>query len=92
MKIALQLYSIKDEMEKDFMGTLEKVAKMGYQGVEFAGYGGYTAGRLGLSWMSWEFRLRAPIFLWTPCGRTLREWPILPRKSGRTVWFALASR
>lgn len=46
MKIALQLYSIKDEMEKDFMGTLEKVAKMGYQGVEFAGYGGYTAGQI----------------------------------------------
>ena len=43
MKIALQLYSIGKEMEEDFMGTLEKVAKMGYQGVEFAGYGGYTA-------------------------------------------------
>lgn len=37
-RIALQLYSIKELTEVDFLGTLEKVAKMGYDGVEFAGY------------------------------------------------------
>ena len=37
MKLALQLYSIRDEMGKDFFGTLEKVKKMGYDGCEFAG-------------------------------------------------------
>jgi len=42
-KIALQLWSVNPETGKDFMGTLEKVAKMGYTGVEFAGYGGYDA-------------------------------------------------
>jgi sugar phosphate isomerase/epimerase len=40
LPIGLQLYSIKDETEKDFKGTLRKVAQMGYDGVEFAGYGG----------------------------------------------------
>lgn len=41
--IGLQLYSVRDEMEKDFEGTIAKVAKMGYQGVEFAGTFGRTA-------------------------------------------------
>jgi sugar phosphate isomerase/epimerase len=36
--IALQLYSIKELTAVDFLGTLEKVAKIGYDGVEFAGY------------------------------------------------------
>lgn len=35
--IALQLYSVRDEMEKDFAGTVKKVKAMGYDGVEFAG-------------------------------------------------------
>jgi sugar phosphate isomerase/epimerase len=37
-KIALQLYSIKELTEKDFLGTLKKVAEVGYAGVEFAGF------------------------------------------------------
>ena len=37
-KIGLQLYSIKELTEKDFFGSLEKVAKIGYPGVEFAGF------------------------------------------------------
>lgn len=37
-KIGLQLYSIKELMKEDFLGTLEKIAKIGYDGVEFAGY------------------------------------------------------
>ncbi|HZK26842.1 MAG TPA: hypothetical protein VFD00_04790, partial [Thermoclostridium sp.] len=37
-KVGLQLYSVRDEAEKDFLGTLEKVAAMGYKAVEFAGY------------------------------------------------------
>lgn len=46
MGIALQLYTLRDETEKDFEGTLRKVADMGYEGVEFAGYGGMDAQRL----------------------------------------------
>ncbi len=37
LPIGLQLYSVKNEMAKDFEGTLKKVAEMGYEGVEFAG-------------------------------------------------------
>jgi sugar phosphate isomerase/epimerase len=36
--IGLQLYSVRDQTEIDFLGTLEKVAKIGYTAVEFAGY------------------------------------------------------
>jgi sugar phosphate isomerase/epimerase len=38
--IGLQLYTIRDETTRDFRGTLRQVAEMGYQAVEFAGYGG----------------------------------------------------
>ena len=43
MQIGIQLYSLKEETAKDFIGTLEKVAEMGYEGVEFAGYGDIPA-------------------------------------------------
>jgi len=36
--IALQLYSVREDCARDLPGTLEAVAKMGYDGVEFAGY------------------------------------------------------
>lgn len=36
--IALELYSVRDDCAKDLPGSLAKVAKMGYVGVEFAGW------------------------------------------------------
>lgn len=44
--IGLQLYTLRDVMEQDFVGTLRQVAAMGYEGVEFAGYGGLQAEEL----------------------------------------------
>lgn len=41
--IGLQLYSIKDAAKQDLLGVLEKTAKMGYQGVQFAGFFEQTA-------------------------------------------------
>lgn len=41
--IGLQLYSVRDACANDLPGTLAAVAKMGYDGVEFAGYHGYSA-------------------------------------------------
>lgn len=35
--VALQLYSVREEMQQDFEGTLQKVRALGYDGVEFAG-------------------------------------------------------
>lgn len=42
-KVVLQLYSVRDFMEKNIEGTLKAVADMGYEYVEFAGYFGLTA-------------------------------------------------
>ena len=39
-KLALQLYSLRAELEPDYRGILEQVAAAGYQGVEPAGYPG----------------------------------------------------
>lgn len=57
--VGIQLYSLRDETEKDFVAVLERVAQIGYQGVEFAGYGGIEAAdmkghleRLGLEAVS----------------------------------------
>lgn len=46
LPIGLQLYSVRNEMEKDFAGTLKKVAEMGYDGVEFAGLFGHDAAEI----------------------------------------------
>ena len=40
--IALQMYTLRDEMEKDFAGTIRKVAEIGYAAVELAGHGGLS--------------------------------------------------
>jgi len=42
-KVALQLYSVREDMEKDMDATLQAVKEMGYDYVEFAGYFGHTA-------------------------------------------------
>jgi sugar phosphate isomerase/epimerase len=41
-RIGLQLYTVRHEMEKDFEGTIARVAATGYREVEFAGYFGRT--------------------------------------------------
>lgn len=42
-KVGIQLYSLRDDMEKDMDATLKAVKDMGYDCVEFAGYFGKTA-------------------------------------------------
>ncbi|MBC7329474.1 sugar phosphate isomerase/epimerase [bacterium] len=37
-RIALQLYSVRDDCQREWEKTIEAVAKMGYEGVELAGY------------------------------------------------------
>jgi sugar phosphate isomerase/epimerase len=43
LPIALQLYTVREHTAEDFAGTVEKVAEMGYAGVELAGSGGLSA-------------------------------------------------
>ena len=38
VKLALQLYTLREECKKDFIKTLEKVTNLGFEGVEFAGF------------------------------------------------------
>jgi len=45
-EFSVQLYTLKDETKKDFIGTLERLAKIGYTGVEFAGYGEINADKM----------------------------------------------
>jgi sugar phosphate isomerase/epimerase len=44
--IGVQLYSVRDQCKNDLVGTLSAVSKIGYKGVEFAGYHGRTATEL----------------------------------------------
>lgn len=41
LPIALQLYSVRDQLEIDYLKTLKSVKAMGYDGVELAGLSGY---------------------------------------------------
>lgn len=43
LPVAVQMFTLRDEAGADFAGTIRKVAEMGYDGVEFAGYGGLSA-------------------------------------------------
>ncbi len=46
LPIGLQLYSVRHDCEKDVPGTLQALAKMGFEGVEFSGYYGRSATEL----------------------------------------------
>lgn len=55
--IGLQLYTVREAMEKDPVGTLEKVAKIGYNSLEGATYTGTTK-FYGMSAAEWKSTLR----------------------------------
>lgn len=44
--IGVQLYSVREDCARDLPGTLETIEKMGYDGVEFAGYYDHSAADL----------------------------------------------
>lgn len=48
-RLGVQLWSVKDEIKRDFEGTLGKISRLGFQGVEFAGeFGRYKDDPAGL--------------------------------------------
>ncbi len=59
LPIGIQLYTVRNLSSKDFTGTLEKVAAIGYRHFEFAGYGGLNADQMATLLK----RLKV-----TPCG------------------------
>ena len=65
-KVGLQLYTVRDWMREDVMGTLERVAALGYREVEFAGYFDHSPkaiatkmAKLGLTSPSAHYSLQA---------------------------------
>jgi sugar phosphate isomerase/epimerase len=59
-QISLQLWSIKDDISKDFEGSLHQVAAMGFHGVEFAGnFGPYANNPHALKKLLDELGLKA---------------------------------
>ena len=57
LQVALELYTVRDETRHDFAGTLQRVAHIGYAGVEFAGYGNLNSSEM--SALLAETRLKA---------------------------------
>lgn len=45
-QVGIQLYTLRDQTQVDFLGTIRKVAEMGYKAVEFAGFFGVPAQEL----------------------------------------------
>ncbi len=42
-QVGIQLYSVRDRSEKDFLGTIKEIGEIGYKNVELAGYYGHSA-------------------------------------------------
>jgi sugar phosphate isomerase/epimerase len=57
--IGVQLYSVRKDLDKDFDGGLKQIADLGFQGVEFAGYGNYKNDAPGLRKKLDELGLKA---------------------------------
>ena len=55
LQVGLQLYSLREELSKDFDKTLEAVAQAGYKGVELAGLHGQKPERI--NYLLKEFNL-----------------------------------
>lgn len=69
-RIALQLYSVREDMQADFYGTLKKVKELGYAGVEFAGLFGKDP--LEVNWMCRELGL-VPVSAHVPMADMLSD-------------------
>jgi sugar phosphate isomerase/epimerase len=42
-QVGIQLYSVRDRSEKDFLTTIQEIGEIGYRNVELAGYYGHSA-------------------------------------------------
>ena len=76
--VGLQLYSVREQAKNDLAGVLQAVAKMGYRGVEFAGY--YDKSAADIRKMLDSNGLVA-------CGTHTPYESILPAKLDETIEF-----
>ena len=42
-QVGIQLYSVRDRCQQDFLGTIKEIGEIGYKNVELAGYYGHSA-------------------------------------------------
>lgn len=76
--IGVQLYSVREQCKRDLSGTLAAIAKIGYRGVEFAGYHGRSAK---------ELRQMLDDLNLVTCGTHTPYESILPDKLAETIEF-----
>ena len=76
--VGLELYSVRNECKADFPGTIAQVAKIGYHGVEFAGYWGRSAK---------EIRALVDDHGLVTCGSHTPYEDLLPNKIDATIEF-----
>ena len=81
--IALQLYSVRGECEKNLPAALKSVAELGYVGVEPWGYNGEKLDWLGFSGP--EIRSILDDNGLTCCGMHLTTGALLGNNLGRTI-------
>ena len=67
LPVAVQVYSVRDDAERDFKGTMQKIKDMGYDGVELAGLYGMKPAEVkaileevGLVPLTFRFRSSKP--------------------------------
>jgi sugar phosphate isomerase/epimerase len=89
MPLGIQLYTLRSLLERDFDGTLARVAEIGYREVEFAGYYNRTPAQVrevlrstGLTAPSAHIPLPASDDVWVRAlddARTIgHEWAVIP--------------
>ena len=71
--VALQLYTVREDAARDFAGTLEAVAALGYAGVELAGYHGMSAVDLRVKLASLSLSVAGSHVPWTRLERELPQ-------------------
>ena len=70
--VGLQLYTVRAALQRDFVGTMEQVAAIGYREVEFAGY--YDRSPEEVRALLGRLNLQAPASH-VPWDRTADGWP-----------------
>ena len=81
LPVAVQVYSVREDAEKDFAGTMKKIKEIGYDGVELAGLYGLEPAAIkaaiedaGLVALSAHVPGgKGPLVLRDPCLITLRN-------------------
>ena len=90
LPIAVQVYSVREEAERDFAGTMKKLGEMGYDGVELAGLYGKSEeeirdSNIVIPWLGEDRRFGAALY-----EETIKGIPVISegcKKHGMTLLY-----